>query len=98
MKPIPDTVRVASQDVPVKCTPDVVFKQDTPALCRNWSLEIEVDSNSVLSVQWRMVIHEVLEMIKSMNNLTLEHTELSVLGVGIFQFMVENGFLEGKLK
>ena len=59
-----------------------------------WNNTIWLDTDAAIQQQESTLIHEILEMIKMMNDLSFDHKELCVLETALYQVLNDNKLLK----
>jgi len=87
---IPDSIKIAGHTISV----EKVSAMDctSPGEYNNFMQRIQLreDSQSPQDQQDEAFLHEIIEAIKALNNLEIDHTHLTVLSENLYQIMTCN--------
>ena len=88
---IPESVKIGGHNIPIRIENTVTL--DDPGAYNTYHgiirIRKEVDIREDIIAETFM--HEIIETIKSLNNLGLNHTDLTVISEGLFQVIRDNG-------
>ena len=86
---IPDKVKVGPYDIKVEVVENIAIDRDHGGEYSPRKLTIELDK-SIEKRHGEIFMHEIIEAINDIYNLSIDHDDMMVLGVALYQVMKEN--------
>jgi hypothetical protein len=87
---ITDKIKIAGQVYDVKYNSKMPSKRGHNGECDSMDNEITIDPNLKMARQEQVLIHEIIEAINMEYPLELEHVQIEMLEVALYQIIVDN--------
>lgn len=93
---IPKTIKIGGKifEIELRNNRSVKDGASTGASSSNWSQKIWIDNDQHLEGQEEALIHEIIEMLDSDNDLNLSHQTISTLAISLYQVLKDNDLLK----
>lgn len=86
---LPDKVRIGPYDIKVEVVENLAVDREHGGEYSPRELEISLDS-SLRKRHGEILMHEIIEAINDIYNLSIKHEDMMVLGVVLYQVLKEN--------
>lgn len=86
---LPDKVRIGPYDIKVEVVENLAVDREHGGEYSPRELEISLDS-SLRKRHGEILMHEIVEAINDIYNLSIKHEDMMVLGVTLYQVLKEN--------
>jgi hypothetical protein len=86
---LPDKIKIGPYDIKVEIVHNIAIDRDHGGEYSPRELTISLDS-SIEKRHGEIFVHEIVEAINDIYNLNINHDDMMVLGVALYQVLKEN--------
>ena len=86
---LPDTVKIGPYDIKVEVVDNLAVDREHGGEYSPRELKISLDS-SLRKRHGEILMHEIIEAINDIYNLNIEHEDMVVLGIALYQLLKDN--------
>lgn len=89
---LPDKVRIGPYDIKVEVVENLAVDREHGGEYSPRELKISLDS-SLRKRHGEILIHEIIEAINDIYNLKINHDDMMVLGMALYQLLIDNAII-----